>query len=307
MYKAIWRVSSGRQLVLILLSLAIAALAAAPLSFQKQIVNELTDGDLDFAALYWLGAGMMAVILLSLALKWLVSYRSGVLGEDIIRLLRQRVYERAIAWQQDADRETAPKGTLTTAVSAESEELGKFTGGAFSDPVVQIGTLVSVIGYIAATQPVLGMIAMAVITPQVVLVLVTQKQVNALVAARVHVLRRATNQMIHSQADEMQQAVLDDFDVIFDTRRRMFIWKLSTKFAVSALNAAGSVGVLMLGGWLVLQGRTDVGTVVAATIGLSRLQAPTAFLITFYRQVSATRVKFELLREVLQTRPGPPA
>ena len=57
--------------------------------------------------------------------------------------------------------------------------------------------------------------------------------------------------------------------------------------------------MLMLGGWLVLQGRTDVGTVVAATLGLSRLQGPTAFLIAFYRQVSANRVKFELLRDIL--------
>ena len=54
--------------------------------------------------------------------------------------------------------------------------------------------------------------------------------------------------------------------------------------------------VLMLGGYLVLQGRTDVGTVVAATMGLSRIQGPTAFLIAFYRQVSANRVKFDLLR-----------
>ena len=43
----------------------------------------------------------------------------------------------------------------------------------------------------------------------------------------------------------------------------------------------------------------DVGTVVAATIGLARLQGPTKQLVAFYRQVSATRVKYELLRELL--------
>ncbi len=302
MYKAIWQVSGGRQIILIVLSLAVAALAAVPLSFQKSIVNELTDGALDATHLFQLGAGMIGVILLSLALKWLVSYRSGVLGEDIVRLLRQRIFDRTVGWVQEAG-DATPKGTLSTAVSAESEELGKFTGGAFSDPVVQIGTLVSVIGYIASSQPGLGLIALTVIAPQVVLVLLTQRKVNALVAERVRVLRRATNQMILSGADAEMQSILDDFDTIFETRRRMFVWKLSTKFIISALNATGTVGVLMLGGWLVLNGKTDVGTVVAATIGLGRIQAPTAFLIAFYRQVSATRVKFELLREVLQT-PG---
>ena len=57
----------------------------------------------------------------------------------------------------------------------------------------------------------------------------------------------------------------------------MFLWKLSAKFLLSVINGAGTVGVLMLGGWLVLQGKTDVGTVVAATSGLSRIQGPPPF------------------------------
>lgn len=299
MYAAIWRASGGRQIVLIVLSMAVAALAAVPLKYQKDIVNELTRGDLSATRLFEMGAAMMAVILLSLSLKWLVSFRSGVLGEDITRVLRKRILARAVAWRREAG-EAVPQGTLSTAVSAEAEELGKFTGGAFSDPVVQIGTLISVVGFIAATQPGLGAIALAVIAPQVVLVLATQQKVNALVAQRVRILRSATNHMIRGDGETADTTIETEFDAIFDTRRRMFLWKLTTKFAISTLTAAGTVAVLMLGGWLVLKGRTDVGTVVAATIGLGRIQGPTAFLIAFYRQVSATRIKFELLREVLQ-------
>jgi len=143
---------------------------------------------------------------------------------------------------------------------------------------------------------------LAMIAPQVLLVLFTQGRINTLVANRVRVLRRATNQISVAESNAVVQSVLEEFDRIFETRRHMFIWKLSTKFLLSTINGAGTVAVLMLGGWLVLQGRTDVGTVVAATLGLSRLQAPTAFLIAFYRQVSANRVKFELLRDIL---PGP--
>ena len=192
-----------------------------------------------------------------------------------------------------------PKGTLSTAISAEAEELGKFTGGAFSDPVVQVGTLISVIGYIASSQPLLGAIALAVIVPQVLIVLTTQAKVNQFVEERVRVLRHATNQIVGKAANRVEQPVLDNFDQIFHARSSMFVWKLSTKFAISTLNALGTVAVLMLGGWMVLKGQTDVGTVVAATIGLGRIQSPTSFLIAFYRQVSATRVKFELLRELL--------
>ncbi len=295
LYAAIWRVSGRRQIVLIVLSIAIAGLAAVPLSFQKDIINALTSGDLKTDILIRLCTGMMLVILLSLALKWVLGYRVSILGEDIIRLLRNRIYSGSKQDKSDGF-DGIPTGTLATVISAESEELGKFSGSAFSEPVVQVGTLISVIGYIASTQPVLGAIALTMIIPQIILVLFTQRPVNRLVADRVRILRHSTDLITTTQADGIVQEVLDEFDAIYETRRRIFIWKLSTKFLLSAVNGAGTVAVLLLGGFIVIEGRTDVGTVVAATIGLGRLQGPTAFLIAFYRQVSATRVKFELLR-----------
>jgi len=299
LYLAVWRISGSRQIILILLSVAIAAMAAVPLAFQKEIINLLTLPGPSASKLFMLGAGMMAATLLSLVLKWLMGHRASILGEDTIRYIRELLYTGSA----QPGPSPVPTGTLTTAISSEAEELGKFAGGAFSEPVVQVGTLISVIGFIAATQPGLGMIALAMIAPQVVLVLITQRRINALVGERVKILRGATNQMIATRIGEVEQLVLDDFDAIFETRRRMFLWKLSTKFLLSSINGAGMVAVLMLGGWLVLQERTDVGTVVAATMGLGRIQGPTAFLIAFYRQVSATRVKFELLRDVIPRKP----
>ena len=161
--------------------------------------------------------------------------------------------------------------------------MGKFAGGAFSDPVVQIGTLISVIGYISATQPGLGLIAISMIVPQIVIVLVSQHKVNVFIAERVRVLRSATDDLAMEDIESVTEAVNEKFDEIYETRRRMFIWKLSAKFLLSTINGAGMVGVLMLGGWLVLNGKTDVGTVVAATSGLGRIQGPSTFLIAFYR------------------------
>lgn len=301
LYTAIWRASAGRQIVLIILSLAIAALAAAPLEFQRDIINHLTAKEIEVDHLLLLGAGMMGVILLSLALKWVLGFRAGTLGEDLIRMIRQRLLVRAI----DVDKSGGDirKGTMTTAISAEAEELGKFAGGAFSDPVVQIGTLISVIGYISSTQPGLGLIAFSMIVPQIAIVLISQRKVNIFVAERVRILRSSTDEMTIGDIQTVSQEVLAKFDEIFETRRRMFIWKLSAKFLLSVINGAGTVGILMLGGWLVLQGKTDVGTVVAATSGLSRIQGPTSFLIAFYRQVSANRIKYDLMLELFGDHP----
>ncbi|WP_428928409.1 ABC transporter transmembrane domain-containing protein [Marinibacterium sp. SX1] len=300
MYAAIWRVSGRRQVILILLSVAIAALAAVPLSYQKDIINELTDDQISQQVLIRLCAEMLGVIVLSLGLKWALGFLSNLLGEDVIRRLRRRIYGDAVG---GGPAHELGAGTVTTMVSAEAEELGKFAGSAFSEPVVQIGTMVSVVGYIATAQPVLGLIALMIVAPQVILVLTTQRVVNRFVAERVRVLRRATRDIVDTDLARESAEVLRGFDEIYDTRRQMFLWKLSTKFVLSLINGAGTVGVLLLGGWAVLNGTTDVGTVVAATMGLARLQGPTSFMIAFYRLISATRVKFELLRDVALPRP----
>jgi ABC-type bacteriocin/lantibiotic exporter with double-glycine peptidase domain len=296
LYGTIWRISSQRQIVLIALSLGIATLAAVPLKFQQEIVNLLTEGSFQASQLFLLGSGMIGVILLSLALKWSVGYRSNLLGEDAIRFIRTILLRRAV--NEEKSNGDILTGTLSTAISAEAEELGKFAGIAFSEPVIQIGTLISVVVFVASTQPGLGIVAFAMIVPQITLVLFSQRKVNALLTERVRVLRRATDEISAPQLQSVVNTVLEDFDEIYEIRRTMFKWKLSTKFLLSAITAIGTVVVFMLGGLLVLRGTTDVGTVVAATMGLSRLQGPNTFLISFYRQVSANRVKFELLREL---------
>ena len=302
LYKAIWRVSGKRQIILVLLSIAIAALAAAPLKFQQEIVNLLTAGSFERGTLYFLCGGMMGVILLSLSLKWIMGYRSQILGEDVIRFIRKLLLTRAIESENATG--SLRTGTLSTAITTEAEELGKFTGGAFAQPVMQIGTLISVVGFVASTQPGLGLVAFSMIAPQVAIVLFTQRKVNELLAQRVRLLRSSTDEITTKDIRQTTDAVLKDFDQIFGVRQSMFKWKLSTKFLLGAINAAGTVVVFLLGGLLVLDGKTDVGTVVAATLGLNRLHGPTAFLISFYREVGANRVKFELLRGLEFIRPG---
>jgi ABC-type multidrug transport system fused ATPase/permease subunit len=282
---------------LIVLSLAVAGLAAVPLKYQKDIINGLGAG-LDPDTLLWLGIEMAAFILLSLALKWALNFRAGLVGEWAIRRIRRLTCEGEFpSREQDGP---VGKGTLAAMISAESENVGKFVGGAVAEPVLQMGTLVSVIGYIAATQPRLGLVVLMIVLPQAAIVLLTQARINHLVRARVLILRQAVNKISYGELAEVRQEVYGDFDRIYEARRRIFIWKLSTKFVLSALNGVGLVAVLIFGGWLVIQGRSDVGIVVAATVGLQRMQQPWRLMIAFYRNLSAVRIQFELMRSAIE-------
>lgn len=250
LYEAIWRRTARRQIVLIILSAMVAVLAAIPLDYQRKIINGLNQG-IDFSELFRLGAEMIAVILLSLALKWMLNYRSGLAGEWAIKLLRTRVCEEASSIGKNSKRKLE-EGTLANMVSSESETVGKFVGGAVAEPVLQIGTLISVVGYISVTQPRLGLLLLLVVVPQIVILVLTQSRINVLVAERVLVLRRSINEITRRDITEVQQMILEDFDRIYETRRKIFIWKLSTKFALSAISGFGLVAVLIIGGWLVI-------------------------------------------------------
>ncbi len=89
--------------------------------------------------------------------------------------------------------------------------------------------------------------------------------------------------------------MLDDFDEIYETRRQVFKLKLSIKLVLNIINGLGTVGILLIGGFLVIDGKSDIGSVVAALSAMARMMEPWKELITFYRDLSAVRVKFELL------------
>jgi ABC-type bacteriocin/lantibiotic exporter with double-glycine peptidase domain len=303
LYRRIWRNTGRTQILLVVLSLSVAGLAAVPLQYQKEIVNGLTSG-MKLDALLMLGAQFIGFVFLNSGIKFLLNYRMSLLSEAVIRTIRTRLYGRKPEPEAQDSGEPVPIGTLSTMIAAEAEEVGRFAGAAIATPLMQVGTLATVIVFIAANQPMLGVFILAIVAPQAVIVLALQKRINARISERVRVLRHATNRIVAEEVKEVEQAVLDDFDQIYEARRKIFIFKLSSKFALNAINGLGIAGILVLGGWLVLEGQTSVGVLVASLSGMERISQPWRELITFYRDLSAVRVKFRLLLPAL---PQPPA
>jgi ABC-type bacteriocin/lantibiotic exporter with double-glycine peptidase domain len=304
LYRAIWRVTGRQQIVLILLSLLVAALAAAPLKFQQLVVNSLAYGG-DVRGLAWLCAGFFGAVLLSAGLKFALGLRLSLVGERVVLLIRERLYTQAVAAAGNGTATAPPRGALLTMLAAEAEVVGSFAGSAVSTPLVQLGTLLSVIGFIALSQPALGVLALAVVVPQAAIVLGIQSRINRKVRARVQSLRDASDRISAGDLARVEDEIVADFHAIYETRRRIFLLKLSSKFALGAISAVGKVGILFLGGWLVLQGRSDVGTVVASLTGLTRIEGPWRDLISFFRTASTVRVKYGMLTQALGLgRPG---
>ena len=298
LYRAVWQATGRQQLLLIALSVLVAALAAVPLKFQQLAVNSLVYGG-DVRRLAWLCAGFFGALLLSAALKFALGLRLTVVGERVVLLIRERLYANGVAEAGTGAADPPRRGTLVAMLTAEAEVVGSFAGAAISSPLVQLGTLASVIGFIVASQPWLGGLALAVVVPQAAIIVGVQNRINRRVRQRVQSLRDASDRISASDLARVEDDVLADFRDVFETRRRIFFLKLSSKFALGGISAVGKVGILFLGGWLVLRGRSDVGTVVASLTGLTRIEGPWRDLVSFFRTASTVRVKYAMLVHAL--------
>jgi len=199
--------------------------------------------------------------------------------------------------------ENAPKrGTLVTMLAAEAEVVGSFAGSALAAPLMQLGTLISVVAFILASQPWLGVLALGIVVPQAGFVMAMQNRLNQRVRQRVQALRDASDRVSDSDLARVEADVVADFQDVFVTARRIYILKLSVKFALGAISVTGAVGILLLGGWLVLNGRSDVGTVTASLTGLTRIEGPWRELIAFFRNASTVRVKYAMLVHAITQR-----
>jgi ABC-type bacteriocin/lantibiotic exporter with double-glycine peptidase domain len=297
-YRRLWRQTRQAQLLLIGLAIAIAVLAAVPLYFQQKLINGLAYGTSLYQVLV-LGASYAAASLLTIALKLCLQYRSAILGETVVRRIRGRILTTHAHKRRAGDPTRAADGTVVSMLTAEAEYVGLFVGEAITTPLLEFGILLSVLIFITASEPLLGVFIVAVAVPQAAIVIAIQRPVNVLVKKRLKLLRTAADRTVDPAHPLSEAAILEVFDDVFHTRQRIHIRKLSSKAALNALAALGVVGILVLGGWLVLRGETDVGTVVVALTGMTRIDRPWKNLVKFYRSLSMVMVRYGLLRDVL--------
>jgi len=196
-------------------------------------------------------------------------------------------------------------GTVVTMISSEAEAVGKFVGDCISTPVVQAGTLLSVLSYMLYTEPLLGLVVLFIAVPQVVIVPLVQRRINGQTRERAQTLRQAGDLVVDDvrhggESDSsLKSQVGKAFETIYKVRLYIFKLKFGLKFLVSALQSLGVFTLLFAGGMMVLNGRTEIGIVVAFISGLDRVLDPWRELIAFVRSTSAAKVQFDLIQSTL--------
>jgi ABC-type multidrug transport system fused ATPase/permease subunit len=306
-YAYVWRSSAPRQIVLIILAVMAALLAMAPLELQRHIINTLA-GHEKVENLVWLCVAYLIAALAISGLKYILNIKSAGLGEFMIRSLRQDIFSSSSPLRSDETLGETTKdkaGTFVAMIATEAEAVGKFVGDCISTPTVQAGTLLSVLGYMLYTEPLLGLVVLFIAVPQVFIVPMIQRRINTLVRERVRTVRRAGDLIVDNMQDTGGSAgsrgseIGTAFETIYGVRLRVFKLKFGLKVLVSGLQSVGVFALLFVGGIMVLNGRTEIGIVVAFISGLDRVLDPWRELIAFVRSTSAAKVQFDLIEGTL--------
>src|SRR6516164_468978 len=308
LYAYVWRSSASWQIVLIILAIIAAVLATAPLELRRHIINTLA-GHEKFERLGWLCGGYLIAALAIGGLKYIVNIRSAGLGEFMIRSLREEVlHGSSSSPNPDATPDETTKrksGALVTTISSQAEAVGKFVGDCISTPIVQAGTLLSVLSYMLYTEPRLGVVVLLIAVPQLFVVPMIQRRLNVYVRERAHTLVRAGDMMVDPalhrgpSAGSLGSEISKAFETIYLARLHTFKLKFGLKFLISALQSVAVFVLLFAGGIMVLNGKTEIGIVVAFISGLDRVLEPWREMVAFLRSTSAARVQFDLIEGTL--------
>jgi ABC-type multidrug transport system fused ATPase/permease subunit len=290
LFRYILATSWQHQLPLVLLTVAIFLLEVVPLELQRRVVNDVVKNR-SYNAVVLLCSAYVGAVLLQGATKLGVNiYRSWV-GERARRDLRRQLGGPPLASDAIA-RSAEVQGTAVAMVVAEVEPIGGFIGESISEPLLQAGVLATVVAYIIHLDLWMGAAALGLFVPQLVFVPLMQHAMNLRTGARIWLLRQIGAGLI---AGEPRDG--DRIDRVFRLDMRIFQLKFTMNFLMNLCSHLQIVAALLIGAWWVLHDQLEIGGVVAFISGIGRLNDPWGDLVNYFRELSVTRVRFQLLAE----------
>ncbi len=335
-YRYVVKYSLPQQILLTLIAFASFPFLYAFYELPKMIVNDVIqakDGDypVEFFGtsfnqiefLFFLCGGFLALVVVNQSFKYVINVYSGQTGERMLRRLRYDLYRRVLRFPLPHFRKISP-GEIITMITAEVEPLGGFIADAFKLPIFQGGYLIVILTFLMIQNWVMAVAAIALYPLQFYIIPKLQRRVNEFGKERVRLVRRLSDR-ISETVSGIEEVHANDASAyekagfshrlgqIYEVRLRIFIWKFIIKFLNNSINQLGPFCFYAIGGYLVIGGDLQIGTLMAAIAAHKDLAAPWKELLNFYQRREDARIKYdqvtqqfnppEMLDEALQESP----
>ncbi len=314
----VWAFSARQQLVILILTAASFPLLYMTLELPKQIINDAIGGDqfpytiLGFSFdqieyLFFLCAAYLFFVLSGGLLKMQTNTYKGVVGERLLRRLRYQLIQRVMRFPLSYFKQ-APQGSLISMVTAETESIGAMMGEAFARPLFSAGQMLTILTFLFVQSVWLGLAAVAMIPVQAWIVPRLQRKINQLNKKRIIEVRSLSEHIGETVrgADDLRSnggvtyalALFSHrFGDIFNIRLEIYKRKFFLKFLNNTLNQVTPFFLLLIGGYLTINGQLTVGALAAALASYKDLLGPWRELLVYYSQIQDTALRYRTVTE----------
>lgn len=286
-----------------MLSIVLFTAGTIPLEIQRRIVNAATENG-SYGTITLLVLMYVLLALTEGTVKLVLNIYSSWIGEAAVRWLRLQVFQAAPASGTNGSM-MASEGVQLSIILAEAEPVGGFVGTSISEPLLQIGILTAVCGYLVYLQPLMTIIVITIFLPQSGFVPIMQAAINRRVGKKISIMRSVSEDIVVMgraiDTDGLQASRIGD---VFRINMSIYKIKFTMNFMMNLMTQMGYAGIFAMGGYFVVTGKTEIGTVVAFVSGLSKINDPWGDLVNWYRDLRVTQVKYNLIFNSAQTSPA---
>src|SRR3954447_15945079 len=314
--------SKRDQLLIVPLVVASMVVYYLSLDLPKTIINQAIQGSAfkQSDTIHWLGLDLQRVpFLLALSvlflglivlngwLKFQINTMKGWMGERMLRRLRYALFDFILRFPLTRFKRVKA-AEMATMIKDEVEPLGGFIGEALITPLFLGGQALTAMAFILYQHWALGLIALAVVGIQAViiprlrkrqLVLGRERQLTArALAGRIaECVDGVAEIRAHGTSNYERAEISARLGRIFKIRFELYQRKFMVKFLNNFLSQVTPFLFYTVGGYLVIVGRLDIGALVAVIAAYKDLPAPVKELIDWDQQRMDVEIKYQQVVE----------
>ena len=277
-----------------------------PLEMQKRIVNESIQGkNIDLLVVYC--AIYLAAFVTASGLKFFINALQTIIGQNALAEMRRQLYGHILKLPHGFFRKTQA-GLIVSSMTTELATAGDFVGMAVAIPIANLLTLSAFAAYLFWLNPLLAAVSFSIYPVVLFLVPKLQKRVNHYNRKRVDATRSFSGRIGESidGIDEIKanaafniegQVLGDRIERLRKIRVTWNLYRFAVKVTNNLLTNFSRFLIFSVGGYLALNGRLELGALVAFLSAQEKLYDPWKELIRFYQAYQTAAVTYERTME----------
>ena len=249
----------------------------------------------------------LGLVIINGLFKYYINTYKGLMGERLLRRIRYELLDRILRFMPVEFRRIKG-GEIASMVKDEVEPLGGFTAEAYVQPLLLGGQAITALIFIVVQNVWLGLLALFMAGIQLVLIprlrqrlliLGRQRQISARqLAGRVTEIVEGIETVHAFDTSNFERAdIAHRLATLFRIRFEIYSWKFKIKFLNNFLAQITPFLFYLLGGYLAISGRLDVGQLIAVIAAYKELPGPLKALIDWDLAKQDVEIKYDQLLE----------